>query len=66
MKECWVNVYDMGIAYAFGASHSNLWEAKLAPYKKPLYRIHVKMKEPKPKIEPKKYYTKDGWSWMNQ
>lgn len=46
MKECWINVYEHGIVRWFG----NPWPKKfnLISQKclKPLYCIHVKMKEP--------------------
>jgi len=50
MKEYWVNVYKN---YIIGDKHINRNSAIVAIHITPIiYRIHVKMKEPKPKYEP--------------
>lgn len=56
MKEYWVNVYD---DYAIGACMVNkklcreiARKLKYMIASKVIYRIHVKMKEPRPKYEP--------------
>jgi len=53
MKEYWVNVYEWGGSTLY-PNKDNCINWNKGAYKKKLvlYRIHVKMKEPKPKYEP--------------
>lgn len=65
MKEYWVNVYEN---YIIGDKHINRNSAIVASHITPIiYRIHVKIKEPKPKYDIMVGYKKiaNDRHWMD-
>jgi hypothetical protein len=49
MRECWINVYCRKRVYSYGAHFKSKEAVELATARiwlKPIYRIHVKMKQP--------------------
>lgn len=70
MKEYWVNVYDNGyisgklsgpdVAEAFAKYIAYCVMVGISP----IYRIHVKMKEVKPKYDYPRVNSTDKFNWM--